>query len=179
MWKLLIILLALAAPGRAADLAALAQPGTHLIVRHALAPGTGDPDGFTLRDCATQRNLDARGRKQAAALGATLRAAGARFDAVLSSQWCRCLETARLMALGPVTEEPALNSFFGDRARGPAQTRALREVLLAAEGPLLLVTHQVNITALTGRGVRSGEAFVIRIAPNGAVTVLESVLVDP
>ncbi|MEM6421797.1 MAG: histidine phosphatase family protein, partial [Pseudomonadota bacterium] len=91
-------------------------------MRHALAPGTGDPAAFELRDCATQRNLDARGRAQAVATGQMIRDAGIRIDAVLSSQWCRCLDTARLLDLGPVIEEPALNSFFRDRARGRPQT---------------------------------------------------------
>lgn len=143
---------------------ALASPGTHVILRHARAPGTGDPPGFRLHDCTTQRNLDDRGRAQAMRLGAALRETGAAFDGVLSSQWCRCRDTADRLGLGPVTEEPALNSFFAARGDGAAQTRDLRDLLRKAGGRrLVLVTHQVNITALTGSGVSSGEAFVIRM----------------
>lgn len=150
--------------GNSAFSDALATPGTHVILRHARAPGTGDPPSFRLRDCTTQRNLDNRGRAQAVRLGAALHATGAAFDGVLSSQWCRCLETADLLGLGPVTEEPVLNSFFAGRGDGAAQTRDLRALLRNAGGQrLVLVTHQVNITALTGSGVSSGEAFVIRM----------------
>jgi len=91
---------------------------------------------------------------------------------VLTSQWCRAAETARLLELGPVQEEPALNSFFGDRQDGPAQTARLREILAAARhAKLILVTHQVNITALTGVFPGSGEALVISLAEDGTVRV--------
>lgn len=176
--------LALAASGARADGAAqilgrLNEPRTHAIMRHALAPGTGDPDIFTLRDCATQRNLDGRGREQARRAGEMVRDAGARIDRVLSSQWCRCLDTARLLALGEIEEEPALNSFFEDRSRRRPQTADLRARLTATPDSetLFMVTHQVNITALTGRGVTSGEIFVIRTQESGEVDVVGRVSV--
>ena len=82
---------------------------------------------------------------------------------MFSSGWCRCLETAELLALGPVRREPALDSFFADRGEGAARTAALRALLAASHGgPLVLVTHQVNITALTGLVPASGEAVVVR-----------------
>ena len=152
---------------------ALRAPDTHAIMRHALAPGGGDPPGFRLDDPTSQRRLSDAGRAQARETGAALRAAGVRFDRVLSSRWDRCLETARLLDLGAVEPEPALDSFFGDRSRGPGQTEALR-ALLAALPPgqrLMLVTHQVNITALTRVTPRSGEVVAFRIASAGAVDV--------
>lgn len=159
-------------------LSLLAEPGTHAIMRHALAPGTGDPAAFELRDCATQRNLDARGRAQAAATGQMIRDAGIRIDAVLSSQWCRCLDTARLLDLGPVIEEPALNSFFRDRARGRPQTDDLLARLAGtpAEETLLMVTHFVNVRALLGETARSGELVVFSLEPDRTVRVRASVL---
>lgn len=157
-----------------AVLARLGEPGVHAVMRHALAPGYSDPQDFRLDDCATQRNLDAAGRAQARAAGDMLRAAGARIDRVLSSQWCRCLETARLMALGDVEEAPPLNSFFEARSRRAAQTEATRALVAGLpEGTTaLLVTHQVNVTALVGGGVGSGEIVVFRLGPDGAAQVL-------
>ncbi|MEM9059087.1 MAG: histidine phosphatase family protein [Pseudomonadota bacterium] len=160
--------------------AALNRPATVAIMRHALAPGTSDPSGFQLRDCTTQRNLDARGRAQARAIGAAIRAAGVRIDRVLSSQWCRCLETAELLGLGPVDEAPMLNSFFEDRSTAEAQTAELRAYLqtLPPDQTVLLVTHQVNITALTDRGVGSGEVFVIASGED-AGAVMDEILIAP
>ncbi|MGC9417998.1 MAG: histidine phosphatase family protein [Rhodovulum sp.] len=160
------------------DWAALETPGAVAIMRHALAPGTGDPAAFRLGDCATQRNLDDRGRAQARAIGDAFRARGIAFDRVLTSQWCRTRETAELLDLGPVSEAPALNSFFRDFSTRAAQTRAARALIEAAEGRLMLVTHQVNISALTGRGTRSGEVLVIRPTGDG-VEVLGSILIAP
>lgn len=133
------------------------------LLRHALAPGTGDPDNFRLGDCSTQRNLSDAGREQARAIGATLRQFGLANAAVYSSQWCRCLETARLLGLGPVQELPVLNSFFSDRSQAADQTRQLDAWLTARSdsAPLLLVTHQVNITALTSVVPVSGELVLI------------------
>jgi len=183
---IIALLLAIAAPGTAAADAApgwtaLGEPGTVAIMRHAIAPGFGDPAEFEVGDCSTQRNLDDRGRAQAAAVGAAIREAGVAVDRVVSSQWCRCLDTARLLGLGPVEELPALNSFFGDRSTREAQTDAVRAFLadLAPGTTAMLVTHQVNITALTGRSVASGEVFVLRVAEDGAVRVLDEILIRP
>ena len=85
-----------------ARFARLTGPGIVAILRHAFAPGTGDPATFALDDCATQRNLDAQGREQARKIGAAIRAAGATVDRVITSQWCRCRDTARFLDLGPV-----------------------------------------------------------------------------
>jgi phosphohistidine phosphatase SixA len=165
---LAVVLLVAAAPLRADDAlwAALADGGHVALMRHAQAPGTGDPDNFRLDDCSTQRNLDQAGRDQARRTGQAFRDRGVTVGRVLSSQWCRCLETAELLALGEAEPFPPLNSFFGDRAREPAQTEAVRALLAQADtdGPsLVMVTHQVNITALTGIFPRSGEIVVLRL----------------
>lgn len=165
----------------AADFSSLAQPGATAIMRHALAPGGGDPNGFVIGDCSTQRNLDERGRKQAREIGAAMRNAGVRFDKVLTSQWCRCRETAELLDVGPVTEAPFLNSFFADRSTEASQTTALKSHLAALDPGerVMLVTHQVNVTALTNRFISSGEVFVLSIDENGGASVVEEVLIGP
>lgn len=147
----------------------LKRDGVVALMRHALAPGTGDPVGFGLGDCATQRNLDARGREQARRTGEVLRTAGVEFDAVWSSAWCRARETAQLVEMGRVEERPALNSFYAGRGDRDAQTAATRALIsrMPAGARLLIVTHQVNITALTGLGVGSGEIIVTRRTPDG------------
>lgn len=165
--------IALGVPGaRAAALPdALIGPmrsgGCVVLLRHARTdPGVGDPPGFRLDACGTQRNLSADGRSQAARIGAALRAAGVPVGPVRSSRWCRCLETARL-AFGRVEPWPVIDSFFADRDSTAKQTDALREWVRAFGGPgnAMLVTHQVNVTALTGEFVAMGEALVLR--PDG------------
>jgi phosphohistidine phosphatase SixA len=138
--------------------------GAILVLRHASAPGGGDPPGMTLGDCRTQRNLDAGGREQALRIGERLRREKVAVGAVWSSQWCRTRETAELMQLGPVREVPAFNSFFGERSAEPAQTAAARELLRAWRGPgaLVVSSHQLNISALTGLPTASGEGIVLR-----------------
>ncbi|MCQ8783445.1 histidine phosphatase family protein [Mangrovibrevibacter kandeliae] len=153
---------------------ALREPDTAVLIRHAEAPGTGDPAGFRLDDCGTQRNLSRRGRRQAEAMGQALRTNAVTIDRVLTSQWCRTRETAELMAVAPVEEEPALNSFFSDRRARQAQSERLIERLRALPkgAKVALVTHQVNITALTGVYPRSGEMIVVRLEPDGRLAVL-------
>lgn len=148
------------------------------IMRHAIAPGGGDPSNFKLRDCKTQRNLSEEGRKQSRQIGENFKANRITEADVFSSQWCRCLDTARLLSLGQIEELPALNSFFQARERGPSQTEALKTFLLERQSnsPLLLVTHQVNITALTNVFPQSGEIVVFEMDEVGQVTVLGTLL---
>lgn len=159
----------LAKADAAEALAALSEPRTHAIMRHALAPGYSDPANFDVEDCATQRNLNEAGREQARATGRVFRDAATVIDAVWSSRWCRCLETARLLDLGAVTEVPALNSFFENRSERGPQTEALREklALVSEDTTLMIVTHQVNISALLGRATTSGEVVVFSIGDEG------------
>ena len=171
---LVALVLILAAPAARADAwAAAREPGAVLMMRHATAPGTGDPAGFRLGDCATQRNLSEAGRAQARRIGAALAAAGIRPDRVLTSEWCRARDTAVLLGLGAPQDWPVLNSFFGERPNEPEQTAALRRFLTeeAAGERLVLVTHQVNITALTGLVPRSGEIVVLSRDDLGRVSV--------
>lgn len=161
--------------------APLGEPRTVAIMRHSLAPGTGDPANFELGDCTTQRNLNDTGREQARAVGRAIRAAGVEIDRVLTSRWCRCRETAELLGVGEVTPFPALDSFFADRSTADDQTLAVREFLtqLPPEENAVLVTHQVNISALTGSGVRSGEVFLLRVGQDGSVEILDRITVEP
>jgi broad specificity phosphatase PhoE len=161
------VLVALLFPGIAvpafADPAAQARAmgADVLFLRHAIAPGTGDPPGFRLEDCATQRNLSDEGRAQATALGKAIRAAGLPVTQVLTSPWCRTRETAELMELGPVTEERGLSSFFGDpAARQPTLDRLAQVIEGLPEGITVMVTHQVVIQAVTGESVASGGAVL-------------------
>lgn len=147
-------------------LAELAKPGRVLLLRHAQAPGVGDPPGFRLDDCATQRNLDDSGRRQAQALGSRLAKAGVTAARVYSSQWCRYLETARLLQLGPVTGLPALNSFFErpqDRAATIAALRAFLAGLPVDDPPVVLVTHQFNINALTSASTPAAGGSIFQL----------------
>ncbi len=148
------------------------------MMRHALAPGGGDPSGFVIGDCSTQRNLSEEGREQARQIGSVFRAAGISDARVMTSQWCRCRETAELLDSGKVEDLALLNSFFSNRERGGPQTDELRNWLQSLEGdwPVILVTHQVNITALTGVFPKSGETVVFTIGPDGLAEVLGSFL---
>lgn len=144
----------------------LAKPGRVLLLRHAIAPGVGDPPHFQLRDCNTQRNLDTAGRRQAARLGQSIAQAGVRNVKVYAGQWCRTLETARLLGLGPVSELPALNSFFGRPDKREGNLEGVRKFLAAlpADGPLvILVTHQVTVTGITGVYPESGGGAILEL----------------
>lgn len=139
--------------------------GYVVMMRHALAPGTGDPPEFQLSDCSTQRNLSTEGRQQATAIGAAFRQQNIPIDRVLSSQWCRCLDTAKLLDLGTVEPFPALNSFFSDRSTAAQQTEQVQQFIREQQnqpGVTILVTHQVNITAISNIVPASGEFVVLK-----------------
>ncbi|MBK1838754.1 histidine phosphatase family protein [Azospirillum sp. YIM B02556] len=156
--------------------AALETAGLVVLMRHAEAPGTGDPPGFKLDDCSTQRLLSDDGRAQAGRIGERMRQLGIGEARVLSSQWCRCLDTARLLDLGPVKEMPALNSFIGSPEEEKDRVTELRQFLadLPPDGkPVVLVTHQVTVTALTGIFPTSGEAILLRANGTPAPELLD------
>jgi phosphohistidine phosphatase SixA len=147
--------------------AALVKGGHVALVRHGSAPPGygGDPPGFKLDDCRTQRNLDELGREQARALGEAFRSRGVRVDRVVSSPWCRCLDTARLMAVGPVESSWAL---VPDRQPStPARLLELKELVSTWRGPgtLVLVTHALTVRPLTGFLPSQAETVVLRPAP--------------
>ncbi|MFC4259601.1 histidine phosphatase family protein [Marinobacter lacisalsi] len=156
---------------------ALREGQAVLILRHALAPGTGDPASFDLGDCSTQRDLNAQGRKQARAWNGLLAQQGIDAARVYSSQWCRCRHTAEEMDIGPVTEWPPLNSFYGGQGDGERQTReTIAGVNALDEGlPVVLVTHQVNITRLTGVYPASNEGVILSLPLSERPTVLARV----
>ena len=165
-----------AAFARSADVWRLLRGGGHVILmRHAATvPGIGDPPGFALAQCSTQRNLSQAGRADARKIGQALQAHGIPLAAVLSSRWCRCLDTARL-AFGRVEPAPMLDSMFRDAADAGAQkVRQVRAYLgmLKAAGNTVLVTHDVNIRALVGQSVAQGEMVVAAVEPGGALRVV-------
>jgi phosphohistidine phosphatase SixA len=145
---------------------ALRRGGVAVLLRHAATePGIGDPPGFRLGDCSTQRQLSEPGRAQSRRIGDWFIARGLRPAEVRSSAWCRCLDTATL-AFGRARAWSPLNSFFGDRSVESAQSAVLRTALgkLPAQGFEVWVTHQVNIAALTGVSPATGEALVVRMS---------------
>jgi phosphohistidine phosphatase SixA len=145
------------------------------MIRHAYAPGSGDPANFQIGDCATQRNLNDVGREQARHIGKWLRARGITAARVYTSQWCRCRETAELLGLGPVAALPALNSFYERPRDREPNLAALRDFLARqpAKGPLVvLVTHYVTIAGITDEAVSSGEGVLLRLQESRDVEVL-------
>jgi phosphohistidine phosphatase SixA len=153
-----------AASAQPQDPAALLQRGGCVVLlRHAqTVSGVGDPAGFRIDICSTQRNLSEAGREQSRRIGQWFSARNLKPAAVRTSAWCRCIDTADL-AFGRHVLWPPLNSTFNDRALQPDQTDAVRASLRAARpGQFdVWVTHQVNISALTGEGPSMGEAFIL------------------
>ena len=150
-----------------------------VLLRHAIAPGTGDPENFQLDDCSTQRNLSEAGRQQAKEIGEAFRDRNIPIIKVLSSQWCRCLETAKLMEIATVEPFPPLNSFFRDRNTAETQTTQIKDYIATNKDPgvIVMVAHQVNITALSDIFPQSGSAVVIQLQ-NGNLNVLGQLLAD-
>lgn len=143
--------------------ARLAAGACVVMLRHAQTePGIGDPPGFQLGRCSTQRNLSTEGRTQAEWIGQWFKSRGLAPSAVQSSAWCRCKETADL-AFERHEVWPALNSFFENNSTKDRQTAQLRAALKdVPKGSFeVWVTHQVNITALTGADMAMGEALVL------------------
>jgi phosphohistidine phosphatase SixA len=150
------------------------QAGVHAIMRHATAPGFGDPENFKLGQCNTQRNLNAQGLAEAKALGKQIQANGISPSRIFSSQWCRCQDTAQALNLGLVNDLPALNSFFEERGKSSEQTTALKAHIaqLAPGDKVIYVTHQVNTTALTGIYPASGEVILFRMNADQNIEVV-------
>jgi phosphohistidine phosphatase SixA len=144
--------------------------GMVLLMRHASTEaGAGDPPGYKLDDCATQRNLSEAGRREAARAGVRLRAIGAPIERVYTSPWCRCRETARI-AFGRAEDWEPLGSFF-DRpdleaeATEHVKKRILGYTITKPRGNVVMVTHNVNIAALTKLSVAPAEIVVVQ--PDG------------
>lgn len=170
-WIAIALLVSLIGPAKASEQAwrALQEGGIVAIFRHARAPGTGDPAGFRLEDCATQRNLSKEGRSQAQTIGEQFKARNVPVERVLSSRWCRSLDTARL-AFGMLADPyPPLDSFFAGQGQEDQQTQAVRQLVndWRSRGVLVLITHQVNITALTGIFPAEGEMLLLKPKSGG------------
>lgn len=142
-------------------------------LRHALAPGYGDPTDFNIDNCKTQRNLSSEGKDQATSIGTDLKSIGISFDKIYSSEWCRCTETASVLNLGKVTTFSGLNSFFKDHYDREETLGKLMNKLesLDKTGRVLMVTHQVVISAITGINVASGVAVAYNPSDGSAVKV--------
>ena len=153
---------------------ALREGRALLLLRHASAPGIGDPASFQLGDCTTQRNLSEQGREESRRWGELLRRQRIEQPRLFSSRWCRARDTAREMGLGAVEPLPALDSFFASRARARQQTAELVAQVngLARGAPIVLVSHQVNISALTGMYPASGEGLILALPLGDPAQVL-------
>jgi broad specificity phosphatase PhoE len=158
----------------------LESGGQVVLIRHTITtPGAGDPPGMQLGDCGTQRNLTDEGRRHARRIGEEWRARGIAVERVLSSPWCRCLETARLAFGRAETSEP-LSNLFG---RGENRERQVRDMrAMAAEkrgrGNLVLVSHGSTIAALTGVSPATGEMVIISPQGEGRFAVAGRLAVE-
>ena len=151
-----------------------------MLLRHTLAPGIGDPKNFDLHDCRTQRNLSKRGINQAQRIGRFLIKNNLKKINIYSSQWCRCKETAKEIDLGGYKTLDLLNSFFSNHKIATRQTLKLENWIkeLSLQTPTLLVTHQVNITALIGHYPTQGEIVFAKRRRNGKLTFVGSIKAD-
>jgi phosphohistidine phosphatase SixA len=153
-----------AADDSASAWTALRADGYVALIRHASAPGpAGDPADYKLDDCTTQRNLSEQGREQARSLGERFRSQRAKVGKIVSSQWCRCRQTAELMNMGPVEVAPTFNNAFVLNAMRDELTAGARATIAAWRGPgtLVVVTHGQNIMAMLGVHPREGEVIVV------------------
>jgi broad specificity phosphatase PhoE len=159
----------------------LKQGGYVLLLRHAATvPGTGDPPGYNLRDCRTQRNLSDAGREQAKRWGEKINEHQIPISGVFTSQWCRTKDTATL-AFGRASEWPPLNSFFDQPQNEARQTTAVKRrigSMMQSGKNVVLVTHGVNILALTALAPQAGEAVIAKVDGNGGLTVAGRLLVE-
>ncbi len=150
--------------------------GYVLLLRHTLAPGVGDPDNFKLNDCSTQRNLSQVGREDAKSVGDWLKRRDIKIARVESSRWCRAKETAQLLDIGRVRLNPNLDSLFDsqDPAKAIQTVRVKKQIVdwRNKSGLLVLVGHFINIGAVTGVGVGSGEGVLVRADSKGKITVV-------
>jgi phosphohistidine phosphatase SixA len=154
---------------------ALQRGSLVILLRHGLTtPGVGDPPGFKLGDCSTQRNLTDEGRAQAAKLGEAFRARNIPIERVLSSPWCRCIETARLAFDGAPETSPALANLFGRPENRDKQVTDLRKLLsdFRGRGNLVLVSHGSTIVAVTDVSPEPAEMVVVRPEGSGKFSVI-------
>jgi len=153
-----------------------APKGYVLLLRHTLAPGSGDPANFKLNNCSTQRNLSEVGKKDAKEVGEWIKRREIKIFGVQSSRWCRAKDTARLLNLGKVKLNKNLDSLFqeSDAVNHPSTLKVRQQILNHRNkvGLLILVGHFVNIGAVTGVGVESGEGVLVRADSKGVLKVV-------
>ena len=141
----------------------LEDGGKLIFIRHAYAPGSGDPSNFNLNDCSTQRNLSEEGRKQAEYIGNFFRDKKIKIDKVLTSEWCRCKETAKI-AFKNFSTNSFLNSFYSSQyaKNKEKQINSLNEYIekFKSKNNLILITHYVLISEVLNYGPSSGEIVV-------------------
>lgn len=158
---------------QAAGIADQLNGSSHVVLmRHAYAPGVGDPTGYVLERCDTQRVLNQEGKNQAVRIGRWLRAQGVEKAQVFTSPWCRCKQTAELLNLGPVRVESSLASFFDEPHLAAARNTSLQSFMAQAlktkgDQALILVTHHVNILEFMGQNIGSGDMVLARVNPQG------------
>ena len=157
-------------------LSASSAKGYVLLLRHSLAPGVGDPENFKLGDCSTQRNLSQEGRDDASEIGAWIKRQKVKIYRVESSRWCRARQSAELLDIGKVKLNKNLDSLFreSDLESHPKTLKTKQQILnhRNKSGLLVLVGHYVNIAALVGVGVDSGEGVIVKANKNGVIKVL-------
>ncbi|MDA0259667.1 MAG: histidine phosphatase family protein [Actinobacteria bacterium] len=149
--------------------------GYVLLMRHALAPGIGDPENFQVGDCKTQRNLSDEGRQDARDVGDWLERQDVKIRSIESSRWCRAKETAELLDIGTVKLNRHLDSLFQESDLvNHKQTIEIKKRIVSHRsnrGLLVFVGHLVNITALTGVSLGSGEGVLVRANTKGEIKV--------
>ena len=150
--------------------------GYVLLLRHTIAPGVGDPENFKLNDCSTQRNLSQLGRDDAKAVGDWLKRRDIKISRVESSRWCRAKQTAQLLGIGKVRLNSNLDSLFesADPAKAIQTVRVKKQIVdwRNKSGLLVLVGHFVNIGAVAGVGVGSGEGVLVKADSKGKIVVV-------
>ena len=140
------------------------EDGEKLIfIRHAFAPGNGDPNNFNLNDCSTQRNLNEEGREQAKNIGQFFKKNNIQIEKVISSEWCRCKETAQI-AFKKFSTKKFLNSFYNSKfaKNRNKQVKELSNYVkeFNSKKNLILITHYVLISEVLGYAPSSGEIVV-------------------
>ena len=150
--------------------------GYVLLIRHALAPGVGDPENFQLGDCSTQRNLSEEGRQDARDIGGWIKRREIPILKIETSRWCRARQTAQLLGLGPVQANKNLDSLFQNSdPLGDLRTQKIRKKIISHRGStglLILVGHFVNFSSLVGVGLESGEGVLIRANSRGELKIV-------
>ena len=143
--------------------ALLRNGGQVVLLRHAIAPGTGDPANFDIDNCATQRNLSSQGEHQARRIGALFAARAAPIDHVETSRFCRCRDTARIAFRDEEVLDNEALDWFADDENSEARLEKARQQIASYSGSrnLVLVTHDEVIRALVGAGAREGEAVIV------------------